>query len=115
MISEKDLKHGVTLRHESDHAGDHSRAVPHLESDSYQAWWYKATDGWPTAARAGDATPPTVVSEAGRLYVIGPDGQVRQMSETELRDYTDPLPAPAIIQPRFKRTRDGHLGAVEAG
>jgi hypothetical protein len=112
MLNEKDLNN-VPL--EDDLKRNSSRtnqtAVPCLENDSYQAWWYHATQGWPTEARAEKTS--TVVSEEGRLYIIGADGQVTRALEQDLRDMTAPLHVPAVIRPRFHRTSDGHLGAVE--
>jgi hypothetical protein len=111
MISEKDLNN-VPL--EADRRRNiptnQSSSQPYLENDSYDAWWYRVTSGWPPEARAEET--PTVVSEEGRLYVVGADGQVTRALESDLRKLAEPLAPPAVIRPRFKRTSDGYLGAV---
>lgn len=111
MISETELSNVPLEADRTRNIPTHQPTVPHLEDDSYQAWWYQATSGWPVEARAPETTS-TVVSEEGRLYVLRPDGAITRALESDLRQFTEPLPAPAIVMPRFKRTSDGRLGAV---
>lgn len=107
MISEKDLKNNDSITVErTNGAGadsfpaDRPLCTPYQESDtSYIAWWHNVTAGWPLGREARTEASPSVVRRQGGLLVAFPSG--------------DPLYPPAIVRPRFRRTRDGHLGAVE--
>ncbi len=100
MISESELESSNDIATESarDRAGSCAVITPYNPNDSsYIDWWRRVT-----GQGQQDVQPAaSLVREQGRVYIVDQNGKAVAFDSR-----------PHMV-PRFRRTKDGHLGGVE--